>query len=72
MVSTLLPRLGFIFMAGWLMALGSSADATTYVKFYTDAGNTHGYGNAHDAFSGVGTLYYNMTCLLYTSDAADE
>jgi hypothetical protein len=61
MVSTRLPRLGFIFMAGWLMAFGSSADATTYVKFYTDAGNTHGYGNAGDAFSGAGTLYYNMT-----------
>jgi hypothetical protein len=61
MFTSLLPRLGFIFMAGWLMAFGSSADATTYVKFYTDAGNTHGYGNAGDAFSGVGTLYYNMT-----------
>src|SRR5471030_1155975 len=61
MVSTRLPRLGFIFMAGWLMAFGSSADATTYVKFYTDAGNTHGYGNAGDDFSGAGTLYANMT-----------
>jgi hypothetical protein len=58
---TQLPRLAFLCMATWLMAFGSSAEATTFVKFYTDAGNTHGYGNAGDAFSGVGTVYYNMT-----------
>ena len=43
------------------MAFGSSAEATTFVKFYTDAGNTHGYGMAGDVFSGVGTVYYDMT-----------
>lgn len=43
------------------MAFGSSAEATTFVKFYTDAGNTHGYGNAGDDFSGTGTVYSDMT-----------
>ena len=48
-------------MAACLAIFGSSASATTYVKFYTDAGNTHGYGNAGDVFSGPGTLYAAMT-----------
>ncbi len=61
MLSTQLPRLASIFMAGALLAFGSSAEASTFVKFYTDAGNTHGYGNAGDDFSGAGTLYSSMT-----------
>jgi hypothetical protein len=48
-------------LAGSLVVAGSSAHATTFVKFYTDAGNTHGYGNAGDDFSGAGTLYASMT-----------
>jgi hypothetical protein len=48
-------------LAGCLVVAGSSANATTFVKFYTDAGNTHGYGNAGDVFSGAGTLYASMT-----------
>ena len=58
---TRVSRLGVVFIVGWLMACGSSAEATTFVKFYTDAGNTHGYGNANDDFSGAGTLYSDMT-----------
>ncbi len=61
MLSSRLPRLASIFMAGALLAFGSSAEASTFVKFYTDAGNTHGYGNAGDDFSGPGTLYSSMT-----------
>ena len=60
-LDTRVSRLGFVFIVGWLMACGSSAEATTFVKFYTDAGNTHGYGNANDDFSGAGTLYSDMT-----------
>ena len=54
-------RLGFVIVTGWIVAFASSAQATTFVKFYTDAGNTHGYGNAGDDFSGSGTLYSDMT-----------
>jgi hypothetical protein len=60
-VNARVSRLSFILITGWLIAFGSSAEATTFVKFYTDAGNTHGYGNQGDDFSGAGTLYANMT-----------
>jgi hypothetical protein len=60
-LDTRVSRLGYVFIVGWLMACGSSAEATTFVKFYTDAGNIHGYGTAHDDFSGAGTLYSDMT-----------
>jgi hypothetical protein len=58
-LSTTMLRLGLVCMAGWLVAFGSSAKADTFVKFYTDAGNTHGY--AGEDFSSPGTLYADMT-----------
>jgi hypothetical protein len=60
-LDTRVARLGYVFIVGLLMTWGSSANATTFIKFYTDAGNTHGYGNAGDDFSGAGTLYSDMT-----------
>ena len=46
------PSLKFLFMAGWLAALGSSAGADTIVKFYTDS--TTAYTGP---FNGAGTVY---------------
>jgi hypothetical protein len=82
-MTRIIPRtscLGFLFMAGWLVTLGSPASAVTlYAKFYN---GTTAYGTATSptrAFSGAGTLYstiesqsIGITCPLSGNCASDN